>query len=61
MSYIVVFVIAFAIAWIITPLSATLGQRLRLIDTPGGRRTHQGEVPRSGGWPCSPGLWRPAC
>ncbi len=49
MSYVVVFAIACGIAWIITPLSAGLGRRLRLIDAPGGRRTHQGEVPRSGG------------
>jgi len=34
---------------ILTPLSLKLGYRLGFIDRPGGRRRHQGEVPRLGG------------
>jgi UDP-GlcNAc:undecaprenyl-phosphate GlcNAc-1-phosphate transferase len=49
MSYLVVFVTAFTLTWVLTPLSARLGQYLRLTDRPGGRREHQGEVPRTGG------------
>jgi UDP-GlcNAc:undecaprenyl-phosphate GlcNAc-1-phosphate transferase len=49
MSYLVVFVTAFMLALVMTPLSARLGHRLRLTDRPGGRRGHQGEVPRTGG------------
>lgn len=49
MSYLVVFITAFMLALVMTPLSARLGRRLRLTDRPGGRRAHQGEVPRTGG------------
>ena len=49
MSYLVIFVTAFMLAWVITPLSARLGYRFKLMDRPGGRRAHQGEVPRTGG------------
>jgi UDP-GlcNAc:undecaprenyl-phosphate GlcNAc-1-phosphate transferase len=49
MSYLVVFVTAFILTLVMTPLSARLGHRLRLTDRPGGRRAHQGEVPRTGG------------
>jgi UDP-GlcNAc:undecaprenyl-phosphate GlcNAc-1-phosphate transferase len=49
MSYLVVFVTAFILTVVMTPLSARLGHWLRLTDRPGGRRAHQGEVPRTGG------------
>ncbi len=49
MSYLVVFIVAFGLTLLLTPLSAWLGRRLKLIDRPGGRRTHQGAVPRTGG------------
>ncbi|MBE7550667.1 MAG: undecaprenyl/decaprenyl-phosphate alpha-N-acetylglucosaminyl 1-phosphate transferase [Anaerolineales bacterium] len=49
MSYLVVFIIAFMLTLVMTPLSARLGRWLRLTDRPGGRRAHQGEVPRTGG------------
>ena len=49
MMYLLIFAVAFVSTWVATPLSAALGRRLRLTDRPGGRRAHQGEVPRSGG------------
>jgi UDP-GlcNAc:undecaprenyl-phosphate GlcNAc-1-phosphate transferase len=49
MSYLVIFITAFVLTGLITPLSAKLGRRLGLTDRPGGRREHQGEVPRVGG------------
>ena len=44
-----VFVAAFAIAAAATFAAGKLGQRWRLVDLPGGRRTHAGAVPRIGG------------
>ncbi len=32
-----------------TPLAMYLGHRLRMVDRPGGRRRHRGEIPRTGG------------
>jgi UDP-GlcNAc:undecaprenyl-phosphate GlcNAc-1-phosphate transferase len=49
MSYPVIFVTAFILALIITPLSARLGYHFNLTAQPGGRRVHQGEMPRIGG------------
>jgi UDP-GlcNAc:undecaprenyl-phosphate GlcNAc-1-phosphate transferase len=49
MSYLVVFFTAFILALVLTPVSARFGYLLRLTDRPGGRRAHQGEVPRTGG------------
>jgi UDP-GlcNAc:undecaprenyl-phosphate GlcNAc-1-phosphate transferase len=49
MTYLIVFVVALALSLVITPLSARLGQWLQVTDRPGGRRRHQGEVPRLGG------------
>nr|BAL58014.1 glycosyl transferase family protein [uncultured Chloroflexota bacterium] len=49
MNYLLVFLLAFFLSLTITPLSGWLGRRLRITDRPGGRRQHQGEVPRSGG------------
>ena len=46
-----VFGVAFLLAVIITPLSARLGHRLGLVATPGGRRQHEGMIPRTGGIP----------
>jgi UDP-GlcNAc:undecaprenyl-phosphate GlcNAc-1-phosphate transferase len=33
----------------VTPVAARLGQNLGLVDLPGGRRQHQGVIPRTGG------------
>lgn len=49
MMYAIVFVVAFSLALLVTPLSAALGRRWQLVDRPGGRRAHQGEVSRLGG------------
>ncbi len=40
---------SFLLALALTPLSAALGHRLGLVDRPGGRRSHRGVVPRTGG------------
>ncbi len=49
MTYVIVFLTAFFLALLATPFSGWLGRRLQLTDRPGGRRAHQGEVPRIGG------------
>jgi UDP-GlcNAc:undecaprenyl-phosphate GlcNAc-1-phosphate transferase len=49
MMYAIVFVLAFGLTLVVTPLSAVLGRRLGLVDHPGGRRTHLGDIPRLGG------------
>jgi UDP-GlcNAc:undecaprenyl-phosphate GlcNAc-1-phosphate transferase len=49
MAYFLVFSAALLLALLVTPLSAALGRRLKLADRPGGRRVHQGELPRLGG------------
>lgn len=40
---------AFLLALAVTPLAKVLGRRLGLVDRPGGRRRHQGVIPRLGG------------
>jgi UDP-GlcNAc:undecaprenyl-phosphate/decaprenyl-phosphate GlcNAc-1-phosphate transferase len=40
---------AFLVALLVTPLAGKLGQRLGLVDVPGGRRRHTGKVARIGG------------
>lgn len=37
------------LTWLLTPLAAQVGHRLGLVDRPGGRRRHQGVIPRTGG------------
>lgn len=49
LPYAVVFAVAAVAAAVLTPFSAWIGRRLGLVDRPGGRRTHRGEVPRLGG------------
>ncbi|MDW8065961.1 MAG: MraY family glycosyltransferase [Anaerolineae bacterium] len=44
-----VFLIAFLLSWRLAPLAAHLGDRLKIVDRPGGRRRHRGEIPRTGG------------
>jgi UDP-GlcNAc:undecaprenyl-phosphate GlcNAc-1-phosphate transferase len=48
-SYLAVFAVAAASAAVLTPLAVRLGRRLGMVDRPGGRRVHRGEVPRLGG------------
>jgi len=46
---IAVFVAALVVTWLVTPLAGALSRRLGLVDVPGGRRQHQGAIPRLGG------------
>jgi UDP-GlcNAc:undecaprenyl-phosphate/decaprenyl-phosphate GlcNAc-1-phosphate transferase len=41
--------IALGLALLLTPLAGALGRRLSLVDRPGGRRRHRGNIPRTGG------------
>jgi UDP-GlcNAc:undecaprenyl-phosphate GlcNAc-1-phosphate transferase len=50
-QYLLVFSISTALTVLITPLTGRLGRRLGVVDRPGGRRAHRGEVPRLGGLP----------
>ncbi len=47
--YAVVFITAFVLTFGVTPASMALGRRLNLVDRPGGRRKHRGEISRLGG------------
>jgi UDP-GlcNAc:undecaprenyl-phosphate GlcNAc-1-phosphate transferase len=48
-TYLVVFAAALLLALVLTPLAGRLGRRWGLVDRPGGRRAHRGEIPRTGG------------
>jgi len=48
-SGLLVLLTAAAAGLIVTPLAGWLGSRLGMVDRPGGRRKHHGEVPRLGG------------
>ena len=49
MFYLITFFTAFVLAVVITPLAIKLGQRLGIVDQPGGRLQHEGVIPRIGG------------
>ncbi len=49
MALVFVPIVAFLLALIFTPLSIKLAWRWDLVDRPGGRRQHEGTVPRIGG------------
>jgi UDP-GlcNAc:undecaprenyl-phosphate GlcNAc-1-phosphate transferase len=49
MSFVLVFVVAFALAFTLTPLGEWLGQRYGFVAAPGGRRRHAGTKSRLGG------------
>lgn len=49
MMYLITFLLAFGLSLAFTPLSIKLSHRWRIIDLPGGRRRHHGQVPRLGG------------
>lgn len=51
MPFVIVFLSAFIIAYLMTPLARRLSYRLDLVARPGGRRVHRGEVPKLGGLP----------
>lgn len=48
-QYLLTFTISLSLVLVLTPLSGRLGNRLGIVDRPGGRRGHKGEVPRLGG------------
>jgi UDP-GlcNAc:undecaprenyl-phosphate GlcNAc-1-phosphate transferase len=48
-QYALVFIASFSLAALLTPLAGFLGRRLGVVDRPGGRRAHKGEVSRLGG------------
>lgn len=41
--------VAFTLTVLLTPLAGRLGRRWGLVDRPGGRRLHRGDIPRTGG------------
>ncbi len=49
MSFLIILLLGFALAFAFTPLAGLIGRRLGLADAPGGRRQHSGLVPRTGG------------
>jgi UDP-GlcNAc:undecaprenyl-phosphate GlcNAc-1-phosphate transferase len=49
MPFVLVFVVAFTLALVLTPLGEWLGQRYGFVATPGGRRRHVGTKSRLGG------------
>ncbi|MCL4871572.1 MAG: undecaprenyl/decaprenyl-phosphate alpha-N-acetylglucosaminyl 1-phosphate transferase [Anaerolineae bacterium] len=51
MTYFLVFMIAFAAAFLTTPLARRLSFRWHMVAEPGGRRQHQGRIPKLGGIP----------
>ena len=51
MRYLIVVGVSATLAFVLTPLVGRLGHRLGIVDRPGGRRTHQGDIPRLGGVP----------
>jgi UDP-GlcNAc:undecaprenyl-phosphate GlcNAc-1-phosphate transferase len=54
--YLVVAIAALGVARLLTPAACRLGLRLGIADAPGGRRLHQGLVPRLGGVPLFAGF-----
>ena len=49
MQLMLIFAISFGLALVLTPLAGRLGRRMGIVDRPGGRRAHEGAVPRLGG------------
>lgn len=51
MTYLLIFMVAFAVAALMTPLARWLSFRLDIVAEPGGRRQHVGMMPTLGGVP----------
>ena len=49
MIFVLVLATAMLVTYIALPMAALLGHRLGMVDRPGGRRRHQGVIPRTGG------------
>lgn len=48
-GFLIVFTVSVSLALLLTPWVRQMGLRLNAVDRPGGRRRHQGTVPRTGG------------
>ena len=48
-GFLLIFVAAFLVALLVTPVAIRVGRRLDVQDRPGGKRRHRGAVPRTGG------------
>jgi len=48
-GFLIVFAVSLGLALLLTPWVRQVGLRLNAVDRPGGRRRHQGTVPRTGG------------
>jgi UDP-GlcNAc:undecaprenyl-phosphate GlcNAc-1-phosphate transferase len=48
-QYALVFGVSFGLSMLLTPVAGRLGRKLGIVDHPGGRRQHDGAVPRLGG------------
>lgn len=51
MSYFIIFAVAFTVSFALTPLAQRLSRRWGIVAMPGGRRKHEGMVPKLGGVP----------
>lgn len=49
MIFLLTLILAAVLTYVTIPFAAWVGQRLGLVDQPGGRRRHQGLIPRTGG------------
>ena len=54
--FLAVFALSTAVVAALTPLAIRIGERYRLVDTPGGRRRHVGAIVRIGGLGLFPGF-----
>jgi len=57
LCYAILFIASAVLAWVLTPQAARLGERFGLVDVPGGRKTHRGPTPRSGGMALFAAFW----
>jgi UDP-GlcNAc:undecaprenyl-phosphate GlcNAc-1-phosphate transferase len=48
-TFAVLFASALLLAYLLSPVAARLGERVGMVDVPGGRRRHAGRIPRTGG------------
>ena len=49
MVFLATLLFAFVLTYALTPLAIRLGRRWGMVDKPGGRRRHRGDIPRTGG------------
>ena len=56
MVYLIIFVVGFLVTAVSTPMARKLSFKLGVVATPGGRRLHEGHMPKLGGVPLMVGL-----